>query len=78
MKSRWTVSLLGGLCTCTSYGLAMYAMAFIPIALVAALRETSVIFGTIIAAVFLHERFGPIRYVAAGLVTVGAVAMKAL
>jgi drug/metabolite transporter (DMT)-like permease len=76
MKTRWAVSLLGGLCTCTSYGLAMYAMAFIPIALVAALRETSVIFGTVIAAIFLHERFGPIRYIAAGLVTAGAVVMK--
>jgi drug/metabolite transporter (DMT)-like permease len=76
LKTRWRISLLGGLCTCTSYGLAMYAMAYISIALVAALRETSVIFGAVIAAVFLHERFGPIRYVAAGLVTAGAVAMK--
>ena len=56
----------------------MYAMAYIPIALVAALRETSVIFGAVIAAIFLAERFGPIRYVAAGLVTAGAVAMKVL
>lgn len=78
LKSRWSAGLLGGLCTFTSYGLALYAMAHIPIALVAALRETSVIFGTIIAAVFLRERFGPIRYVAAGLVTAGAVAMKLL
>ncbi len=78
LKSRWSAGLLGGLCTCTSYGLALYAMAYIPIALVAALRETSVIFGTIIAAVFLKERFGPSRYVAAGLVTAGAVAMKVL
>jgi drug/metabolite transporter (DMT)-like permease len=76
LKKRWFPSLLGGLCTCTSYGLAMYAMAFIPVALVAALRETSVIFGAVVAAVFLHERFGPVRYVAAGLVTAGAVAMK--
>jgi drug/metabolite transporter (DMT)-like permease len=76
LKRRWRLSLLGGLCTCTSYGLAMFAMAYIPIALVAALRETSVIFGTVIAAVFLGERFGPIRYLAAGLVTAGAVAMK--
>jgi drug/metabolite transporter (DMT)-like permease len=76
MKRRWSVSLLGGLCTCASYGLAMYAMAYIPIALVAALRETSVIFGAVIAAIFLHERFGPVRYIAAGLVSAGAVAMK--
>jgi drug/metabolite transporter (DMT)-like permease len=77
LKTRWRACFLGGVCTCASYGLALYAMAFIPIALVAALRETSVIFGTIIAAIFLRERFGPIRYVAAGLVTAGAVAMKA-
>jgi drug/metabolite transporter (DMT)-like permease len=78
LKRRWRVSFLGGLFTCTSYGLAMFAMAYIPIALVAALRETSVIFGTVIAAGFLGERFGPIRYLAAGLVTAGAVLMKVL
>ena len=76
LKRNWRAGLLGGLCTCSSYGLALYAMAYIPIALVAALRETSVIFGTIMAAIFLRERFGPIRYVAAGLVTAGAIAMK--
>lgn len=77
-KNRWRPGLVGGLCTSASYGLALYAMAYIPIALVAALRETSVIFGTVIAALFLGERFGPARYVAAGLVTAGAVAMKVL
>ena len=76
LKTRWRACFLGGVCTCASYGLALYAMAYIPIALVAALRETSVIFGTLIAAIFLHERFGPIRYVAAGLVTAGAIVMK--
>ncbi len=78
LRRRWRVSLIGGLCTCTSYGLAMYTMAYIPIALVAALRETSVIFGAIIAAIFLGERFGPIRYLAAGLVTAGIVVMKVI
>jgi drug/metabolite transporter (DMT)-like permease len=76
LKHRWRPGLIGGLCTCTSYGLALYAMAYIPIALVAALRETSVIFGTVIAAVFLGERFGLIRFVAAGLVMAGAIVMK--
>jgi drug/metabolite transporter (DMT)-like permease len=76
VKRRWRAGLLGGICTCASYGLAMFAMAYIPIALVAALRETSVIFGAVIAAVFLGERFGPIRYLAVALVTAGAVVMK--
>ena len=77
IRSRWRTGLLGGFCTFCSYGLVLWAMIHLPIALVAALRETSVIFGTVIAAVFLRERFGPIRYLAAGLVTAGAVAMKA-
>ena len=76
IKRRWRLGAIVGLCTFTSYGLALYAMAYIPIALVAALRETSVIFGAAIAAIFLGERFGPIRYAAALFVTAGAVAMK--
>src|SRR5581483_2151565 len=63
-KRRWRVGAIVGLCTFTSYGLALYAMAYIPIA--------------IIAALFLGERFGPVRYAAAALVTAGAVAMKIL
>jgi drug/metabolite transporter (DMT)-like permease len=76
VKRRWRVGAIVGLCTFTSYGLALYAMAYIPIALVAALRETSVIFGAAIAAIFLGERFGPMRYAAALLVAAGAAAMK--
>jgi drug/metabolite transporter (DMT)-like permease len=78
IERRWRTGVLVGLCTFTSYGIALYAMAYIPIALVAALRETSVIFGAIIATVFLGERFGPLRYAAAALVTAGAVAMRIL
>jgi uncharacterized membrane protein len=51
-------------------------MTVAPIALVAGLRETSVIFGTVFACLFLKERFGMVRYVAAGAVTAGAVAIK--
>lgn len=72
----WAVGLLGGLCTMASYGLALWAMTRAPIALVAALRETSVIVATIIGAYYLHERFGTQRYVAVGLVTGGVIAMK--
>lgn len=78
IKARWPTGLAGGLCTFGSYGLVLWAMTYAPIALVAALRETSVIFGTVIAAVLLKERLGPSRYIAAGLVTAGAVAMKVL
>jgi len=78
IQAHWAKGVLGGACTIGSYGLALWVMAQSPIALVAALRESSVIFGTIIAAVFLKERFGAPRYIAASMVTAGAVAMKAL
>ena len=51
-------------------------MTVAPIALVAGLRETSVIFGTVFAALFLKEQFGPMRYAAAVLVTAGGIAIK--
>ncbi|KAF0218444.1 MAG: hypothetical protein FD174_2905 [Geobacteraceae bacterium] len=68
--------LLGGACSVGSYGLALWAMTQAPIALVAALRETSVVFGTLIAAGFLREQVTPLRYASVAVVTVGAIAIK--
>ncbi len=75
-RTRWKTGLLGGLCTIGSYGLVLWAMTRAPVALVAALRETAVIFGAVFGAVVLKEKFGASRYLAAGLVTAGAIAMK--
>jgi drug/metabolite transporter (DMT)-like permease len=73
----WGKGLAGGLCTICAYGLALWAMTQAPIALVAALRETSVLFGTALGALFLKESFGLNRWLASMLITAGAVAMKA-
>jgi uncharacterized membrane protein len=51
-------------------------MTHAPIALVAALRETSVVFGTLIAAGFLRERVSPMRYLSICIITAGAIAIK--
>jgi drug/metabolite transporter (DMT)-like permease len=75
-RLRWRGSILGGMCTAGSYGLALWAMTLAPIALVAGLRETSVIFGTVFAWLFLKEQFGVLRYAAAGAVTAGGMAIK--
>jgi len=45
--------------------------------LVAALRETSIVFGTLIAAGLLKERVSPIRFVPIFIISTGAVAIKA-
>lgn len=76
IKSRWHFGIGGGLCTWASYAIALWAMTRAPVALVAALRETSVIFGTVLAAVVLKEKFSNARYAAAFLVCAGAVSLK--
>lgn len=72
----WRKGLIGGACTLASYGLALWAMTRAPIALVAALRETSVVFAAIIAAAFLKEPITRLRYASIITVCAGAVAIK--
>jgi drug/metabolite transporter (DMT)-like permease len=43
---------------------------------VAALRETSIIFGAVIGTVVFHERFGRARIVGAALVAAGVVVLN--
>ncbi len=72
----WRAALLGGGGTLAAYGLVLWAMTQAPIATVAALRETSIVFAAIIGALFLHEGLGRRRLLAALLVCAGAVAIK--
>lgn len=72
LKERAAIGLAGGLCGLGSYGIAIWAMTLAPIALVAALRESSVIFGMILAVVFLHEKLTALRVLAVLLVMAGA------
>ena len=51
-------------------------MTLAPIAVVAALRETSVIFGMLLAMWLLHERFTPLRGFSVLLVVGGAALLK--
>ncbi|HYI69453.1 MAG TPA: DMT family transporter [Skermanella sp.] len=75
-RSRWHFGLIGGACTLGAYVLALWAMTQAPVALVAALRETSILFGTALSAVVLKERFGWHRHAAALAVVSGAVILK--
>ena len=75
-RHGWQRGLLGGASTLASYGLALWAMTQAPIALVAALRETSVVFAAIMAAFFLAEPVTRLRVASIMTVTAGAVAIK--
>lgn len=61
-----------GVASFAGYGLVLWAQTFAPIAQVTALRESSVVFGALIAFVFLGERLGPRRWLGALVVALGA------
>ena len=76
-QTQWHLAALGGFGTLASYGLALWAMTQAPVAAIAALRETAILFAIAIAAVFLRERISPRRYLAIALIAAGAVLMRA-
>lgn len=78
VRLHWRHGAIGGACGFIAYGLSVWAMAYAPLPLVAALRETSVIFGMIIAVLILKERFYPARALAVLLVCAGAASIKFL
>jgi drug/metabolite transporter (DMT)-like permease len=61
-----------GVISFAGYGLVLWAQTMAPIAQVTALRETSVVFGALIAYVFLRERLGARRWAGATIVAFGA------
>lgn len=76
VRRRWHFGLIGGACTIGAYTLVLWAMTQAPVAMVAALRETAILFGTAISALVLKERFGWSRHAAAALIMLGAVVLK--
>ncbi|MFF9559409.1 EamA family transporter [Streptomyces albus] len=66
--------LLGGVLSVAAYGLVLWAQTRAPLAPVAALRESSIIAGAAIGALFFKERFGWPR-TAASVLMVGGIAL---
>jgi drug/metabolite transporter (DMT)-like permease len=75
-RQYWKVAILGGAGTLGAYGLALWAMTVAPLAAVAALRETSILFAALIAKFFLSERIGSKRALAIAAIATGAVLMR--
>jgi drug/metabolite transporter (DMT)-like permease len=75
-RARPLLLPVGGVSTVGAYGIALWAMTLAPVAAIAALRETSILFATAIAALFLRERIGRWRLLAVALIACGAVAMR--
>src|ERR1700722_1787173 len=75
-RLNWHFGLVGAVGTVASYGLALWAMTVAPIAVVAALRETSILFGAIISGLLLKERIGSTRFAAACAIALGAAVLR--
>lgn len=76
VKRNWWRGLAGGGGSILSYGLALWAMTKAPVAVVAALRETSILFAVAISVFILKESASPWRYAAAALIAFGVLVMR--
>jgi drug/metabolite transporter (DMT)-like permease len=76
MQRFWLRGFAGGALQVLSYGIAIWAMTAAPIAIVATLRETSVLFGAVIAVVILKEPLRAVRVMAACLIVCGLVLIR--
>jgi phosphonate utilization associated putative membrane protein len=75
-RRRWPVATLGGAASIGSYAIALWAMTKAPVASVAALRETSVLFAAVFGTWMLKERFGLQRALGTLVVVGGVMALR--
>lgn len=73
---HWRAGLLGGAMSMLAYSIAIWAMTLAPVALVSALRETSVVFALLIGRLWLRESLPPLRAAACLIILAGVAMMK--
>ncbi|MBX5223876.1 MULTISPECIES: EamA family transporter [unclassified Rhizobium] len=76
VRRNWWRGLIGGAGSIASYGLALWAMTKAPVATVAALRETSILFALVLSVVVFKEKAGIWRYVAGVVIAIGVLVLK--
>lgn len=73
---RWKVGFLGGSISFSAFAIVLWAMTKAPIPYVSALRETSVLFASVIAVAFLGEPIRKSRILSAILIFIGILVLK--
>ena len=76
LRRYWLSGLFGGVLSSTAYGVVIWVMSLAPLAIVTALRETSVIAAALIGMLFLSEPFGGRRILATCLVALGIAVLQ--
>ncbi|MCZ4354108.1 DMT family transporter [Roseovarius aestuarii] len=77
LKPSWKTGTSAGLMSLGSYWIAVWAFTQAPIALVASLRETSILFAILISAFVLGEKVSRWRWIAGLAIFAGVVSIKA-
>ena len=75
-RRHWPLGLAGGIGTTASYAMALWAMSRAPVAMVAALRESSILFALLISVLLLREHVPRTRWLAAALIVAGVLALR--
>ena len=75
-RQRWPLAAVGGSASIGSYAIALWAMTRAPVASVAALRETSVLFAAVLGTVLLKEKFGLQRAIGTAVIVAGVMALR--
>lgn len=75
-RQRWPLLAAGGLASIASYAIALWAMTRAPVASVAALRETSIVFTSVLGACMLRERLGWLRGAGTLVIVAGVLALR--
>ena len=75
-RGRWPIVMAGSAASLGSYAIALWAMTQAPVASVAALRETSVLFAALLGTWLLKEKFGLQRLLGTMVVVGSVVALR--
>lgn len=74
--SSWRRGFLAGMLSYAAFWMVIWAMTLAPIATVAALRETGIMFAVLFGVVFLRESLNFVQLLATGVVLTGAVLLR--
>ena len=76
LRRDWRLGTLGGLMSLVAYAIVVWAQNQAPLALVSALRETSVLLAGVLGWLFFRERLSPVRTLLTVTAVAGVVALQ--
>lgn len=76
LRKAWKLGVLGGMLSLLAYWIVIWAMTQAPMALVSAVRETSMVFAVLFGVFVLKERLDLARLASIGTTLIGTVMLK--